>query len=390
LGEENKLKNFKTTIIAVVLVLVVAAASYTVGVNGFFKTEKATASSVLYSEDTVNTIFENASPAVVEIDTTQKASGNFSTFAESGQGSGFLISSDGYILTNNHVVDGADSIIVKLSTGDTLQAEILGKDAVHDLALVKVDSADVDNITPLVLGNSDDIKIGAMAVAIGNPYGLDNTVTVGVISGKNRSVSDSSSSLIGMLQTDAALNPGNSGGPLLDASGAVIGINTAIETGTDGTTASGIGFAVPSNVAASVLSDLAQGKSIKRPWAGVSIRTLTDDLVNQLKLDANAGVVVVYVASGSPAEEAGVQTNDVITSIDGNKIKTVEELQVYINTRTVGDTITLKITRGSDKLDIDVTLSDRPTASIGNQMPQMPDSSGQSPFPNFQGRSGRN
>jgi S1-C subfamily serine protease len=383
------LKNFKSTLIAIVLVAIVGISAYSIGAGGFFKTQKADAAAVLYNEDTVTSIFNNTAPAVVEIDVTQQSNnGYFGPSVMEGQGSGFLIDSSGNILTNNHVVDGASTVSVKLNSGSTVTATVLGKDAVHDLALIKVDSSAVSGITPLTLGDSSKVKIGQMAIAIGNPYGLDNTVTVGIISGLNRTLSDVNSNMTGMLQTDAALNPGNSGGPLLDANGSVIGINTAVETGTMGGSAHGIGFAVPSDVVSNVLSDLKAGKTVTRPWIGVGIRTLNETVAKQLNLTATAGVVVLSVSTEGPADKAGIQKNDVITKVDGIKVTTTQELQTYVNSKAVGDNVTLTILRGSDTQSVAVTLGERPTATVtsdNSQIPNMPD---QMPFPNFPGRGG--
>ena len=382
------MKNIKSTILAIVMVVVVAAAAYSVGAGGFWKTEKASAEPVLYSQDTVTSIYEKAAPAVVEINITQQTQGYFGSSVMQGQGSGFLIDKAGYILTNNHVVDGASSVQVKLSNGSSVKAQVLGKDAVHDLALVKVDDSSTANITPLTLGNSDKVKIGQMAIAIGNPFGLDNTVTVGVVSGLNRTLNDVSTSLTGMLQTDAALNPGNSGGPLLDVNGDVIGINTAIETGTMGSGARGIGFAVPANVAAGVLSDLKASKTVARPWLGVSIRALDATQASSLKLSITEGVVVVSAVADGPAAKAGVIANDVVTAINGTRISTSEELQASINSKAVGAVITLTVVRGSDTRNIEVTLGERPASTVTGGIPQLPVQPDQVPFPNFPKRGG--
>jgi S1-C subfamily serine protease len=379
------LKNFKTTLIAIVLIFAVALSAYSIGAGGFFKTQKADAASVLYNEDTVTSVYSNTSPAVVEIDITERTSGYFGNSLIEGQGSGFIIDSTGNILTNNHVVDGATTVNVKLSTGSTVKAEVLGKDAVHDLALVKVDTSAVAGITPLTLGNSDDVKIGQMAIAIGNPYGLENTITVGVISGTNRTMSGSSTNLTGMLQTDAALNPGNSGGPLLDASGSVIGINTAIETGGMGVSARGIGFAVPSNIVSSVLDNLKAGKAITRPWIGVSIRTLDEAQSDSLNLSVNEGVVILSVVEDGPAAKAGITVNDVVTAVGGTTITTSQALQTYVVSKAVGDVITLTIVSGTDTKDVAVTLEERPAPKVvTQQIPELPD---QLPsIPNYPGR----
>ncbi len=285
------------------------------------------------------------------------------------------------------MVTGASSVNVKLSNGSIVKAAVIGTDAVHDLALIKVDAASVTNITPLTLGNSDNLKIGQMAIAIGNPYGLDNTLTVGVISGTNRVVSDSTINLTGMLQTDAALNPGNSGGPLLDATGAVIGINTAIETGTGGAGARGIGFAVPSNVVTNVLSNLKAGQTVNRPWLGVGIQTLNAALAQSLNLSQTSGVVISTVVADGPAAKAGVQVNDVVTAMDGKSVKAVQDLQTYVNTKSVGNAVTLTIVRGTATQSIAVTLGERPAATVAAPAPTVPNTTPS--VPNYPGRGNR-
>lgn len=241
----------KAKIIAALVVLVVAAAAYMAG-SAMSMGKTTSADTITYNEDTVNSVYTKASPAVVEIDVSQQGSGFFGQSIQ-GEGSGMVIDNDGHIVTNNHVVDGATSVTVKFSTGKTVSAKVLGTDAVDDLAVISVDASAVSGITPLTLADSSAVHQGQLAIAIGNPYGLDHTVTVGIISGLNRTVG----SMTGMLQTDAALNPGNSGGPLLNDNGDVIGINTAVEWTNTG--ASGIGFAVPSNVVNKALPSLKAG-----------------------------------------------------------------------------------------------------------------------------------
>ncbi len=196
-----------------------------------------------------------------------------------------------------------------------MNAKVVGTDAIDDLAIISVDTSAVSGITPLNLGDSSAVKPGQMAIAIGNPYGYDNTVTVGVISGVNRTISGSN--YTGMLQTDAAINPGNSGGPLLDANGAVIGINTAIETTATG--ARGIGFAVASNMAKKAVPNLEAGQQVARPWMGISGTSVTQSLAQSLGLSVNQGVYVVNVASGSPAATAGLKGGNL--DANGNPAK---------------------------------------------------------------------
>jgi len=380
------MNSWKGKILAVLVVLIIAAAAYGVGSGTFFTTKTVSADQSLYSQDTVTSIYDNASPAVVEILVSQTStSGFFGRFAQQGEGSGFVIdAANGYILTNNHVVEGATGITVKLNSGKTAAAKVVGTDSTDDLALISVDASTLSGITPLVLGDSSLVRPGQMAIAIGSPFGYQNTVTVGIISGLNRTIG--SSNYTGMLQTDAAINPGNSGGPLLDASGSVIGINTAIEAG-----ANGIGFAVPSNIAKKDLADLQAGKQVQRPWIGIAGRALSTTLSDSLKLSIDQGVYVVSVVAGSPAEKAGLKaaaadTNgttgaggDVITAVDGKAVAAVQDLSSYINTKKVGDSITISILRDGNKLDVVLTLAAKPAATAStapNQMPQMPN------FPN--------
>ncbi len=289
------MKSIKAKVIAALIVVAIAAVAYAGGAGLFTPAKASLASPVLYSQDTVTAIYNNASPAVVEI-TTSEGNGFYS---QRGQGSGILVDTQGDILTNNHVVSGASTVQVMINS-NTVDGKVLGTDDINDLAVVKVDSSAVAGITPLQLSDSSAVKIGQMAIAIGSPYGLTNSVTVGVISGLNRSIGN----LTGMLQTDATLNPGNSGGPLLDDQGVVIGINTAIETTPMGS-ASNIGFAIPSNTAKNELSSLIANQKVTRPWLGITGTALTADLAKSLNLSVNEGVYVIAVTSNGPAASAG-------------------------------------------------------------------------------------
>ena len=321
---------------------------------------------VATSQDTITTIYNNASPAVVEIGVIQQGNGFLG--GSSGLGSGFLIDSKGYILTNNHVVQGASSVRVVLKNGTILNGTVLGTDPRDDLALVSVDPAKVSGITPLQLADSSTVQIGQLAIAIGSPYGLDGSVTAGIISGLNRAVSGST--LMGMIQTDAALNPGNSGGPLLNGQGLVIGINTAVENAGSG----GIGFAVPSNIARNVLSDLEAGKTIVRPYLGITGRDLTPSLAGNLSISVTQGVYVVSVVTNGPADKAGIKGpsantsgasaagGDVITTVDGQPVTGITQLLAYIGTKNVSDTIKITVLRGGQTINVQVTLQERPAS----------------------------
>lgn len=366
----------KGKIIAVIAVLVIAAASYAAG--SFLSAPKtASAQTTAPDQNTVTSLYTNASPAVVEIDTSQQSTGVFGGSTE-GLGSGILFNTNGDILTNNHVVSGSTSVTVKFQNGTTVTGKVLGTDPIKDLAVVQVDTSAINGVTPLNLGDSSTVIPGQTAIAIGNPFGLDNSISVGVISGLNRSIGNMS----GMLQTDAALNPGNSGGPLLNISGDVIGINTAIESPSTGAT--GIGFAIPINVARNELSSLESGQTVAHPWIGITGETLTQSLSSQLGITANKGVYVVSVVSGSPAEKAGLKGGnydangqptgggDVITAVDGTSINTIQDLQSYVAGKQVGDTVTLTVLRGGSTISVQVTLGAMPSNLNSSSSPTVP------------------
>jgi S1-C subfamily serine protease len=394
------MNTFKNKILAALVVVVIAAAAYVAGSGAFFTPQNASAQAALYSQDTVTSVYNKASPAVVEIDVIQQSTGSgiFRSFQE-GEGSGFIVdSARGYILTNNHVVEGASTLNVKFSNGKNVSGKIVGNDAIDDLALISVDTSITSAITQLALGDSSAVVPGQMAIAIGNPFGYNNTITVGVISGVNRTITGSN--YIGMLQTDAAINPGNSGGPLLDINGNVIGINTAIESTATG--ARGIGFAVSSNTARNALNNLIAGKQISRPWLGISGTSITATLAQQLNLSVNQGVYIVSVVSGSPAASAGLKGatvdasgqptagGDVVTAIDGKNTATIQEVQTYVASKNVGDVVTLTILRSGSQQNVQVTLGARPanisSGSIPNLIPQP--STTPTPTPRDPGRGG--
>jgi serine protease Do len=318
-------------------------------------------------------IAEEASPAVVNIDTETMVKRPLFPFADDpffrrffgdqwdqftqiipmkGKGSGFIVSKDGYILTNNHVIEGADKITVSLADGRQLDAKIVGKDPTFDLAVIKVTAG---NLPVLPLGDSDALQVGEWVVAIGNPFGLDHTVTVGVISAKNRSIRAGNVSFDGFLQTDAAINPGNSGGPLLDLDGKVVGINTAIIP-----YAQGIGFAIPVNMAKSVIDDLVNYGRVRRGWLGVYVQPLTSDIAQAYGLKVEKGAVVADVVPDSPADKAGIKRGFVITKVDGVEINDAQDLVFQIRKRMAGDKIKIEIATSNGKSSITVTLEEIP------------------------------
>ncbi|MBF2078274.1 MAG: trypsin-like peptidase domain-containing protein [Synechococcales cyanobacterium T60_A2020_003] len=283
-----------------------------------------------------------------------------------GQGSGFIIDSSGIILTNAHVVSGADQVTVTLRDGRIFAGEVQGSDEVTDLAVVKV-TPDEGVLPTATLGDSDQVQVGDWAIAVGNPLGLDNTVTLGIVSTLNRS-----SALVGIpdkrldfIQTDAAINPGNSGGPLLNDRGEVIGINTAIRAN-----ANGIGFAIPINTAKEISTKLVQGERIVHPYMGVQIATLTPALAKQNNDDPNSttvlpelnGVLVVGVVPNSPAAAAGLRRGDVITSVDGQSVTAADQLQSWVDQTSVGQTLRLTVHRGDRTQQLSVRTAELPTS----------------------------
>jgi len=330
-------------------------------------TNQGSLSNTQNSQSTITSIYNSASPAVVEITVTQRGTSYFNS--TTGIGSGFLIDTQGHILTNNHVVNGASSVQVTLKNGTNVTATVLGTDSAHDLAVISVDPTSIAGITPLVFGDSSNVQPGDTAIAIGSPYDLMDSITAGIISGLNRTVSGSS--LTGMLQTDAAINPGNSGGPLLNDQGLVIGINTAIEPSTDG----GIGFAIPSNVAQQVLTSLEAGQTLVRPWIGISGMDINSSNASTFGVSVNQGVYIVSVVANSPAEKAGLKSagtdsngypttgGDVITAIDGQTVKSISQLSTYVSTKKVGDIVNLTILRAGQNISIQATLQAWPSTA---------------------------
>ncbi|NWF59137.1 MAG: trypsin-like peptidase domain-containing protein [Fischerella sp.] len=273
-----------------------------------------------------------------------------------GQGSGFIIDRNGTILTNAHVVSGADTVKVTLKDGRTFRGDVRGIDEPSDLAVVKIEG---QNLPVAPLGNSSDVQVGDWAIALGNPLGLDNTVTLGIISTLNRSSAQVGipDKRLDFIQTDAAINPGNSGGPLLNARGEVIGINTAIRA-----EAQGIGFAIPIDKAKAIKDRLARGEKIPHPYIGIRMLTLTPELAKQSNRDPNApftvpeinGVLVAEVMSNSPAASTGLRRGDVILEIDGNPIASADQLQNAVENSQIGQPLRLKVQRGKQTLQLTV------------------------------------
>jgi len=284
-----------------------------------------------------------------------------------GTGSGFIFDSNGWILTNKHVVEGADEISVQLNDSRVFTGRVYGIDTLTDLAIVKIDATGLPAAT---LGSSEELQLGQLAIAIGNPLGnFENTVTTGVVSGLGRQIQagdptgTSSEQLNNLIQTDAAINPGNSGGPLINSAGQVIGINTAVNEN-----AQGIGFAIPISVARPIAELALAGKPIARPWIGVYYKPVNAQVAKDLGLSVDHGVLIDKPASGapavfagSPADKAGLQEGDVVVAVDGATVDEDHDLSTRILPHVPGDSITLSVVRGGRTMEVSVTLGTLPT-----------------------------
>ncbi len=343
-------------------------------------------SSIEISADAVElllqNIYERTNPGVVNIDVSGGAG---SALTEFGSGSGFVIDLDGHIVTNNHVVEGADELDVTFADGTAALAKLIGTDPYSDLAVIKV-NVDQSKLQPLTIGDSDVVKVGQRVIAIGNPFGLVGTMTVGIVSGKGRTLpADTPSSNVtgnfsnpDIIQTDAAINPGNSGGPLLNSKGEVIGVNAAIRTDGTNRANSGVGFAIPSNTVKRVVQQLLKDGRASYPYLGVSVDNhfTIGELAVALKLPVDKGVLVSSVVDGGPAVKAGVRGGDtqvtvrgipvvaggdIIVAIDGDPITSFDQMIGYLSSqKLVGQEVTLTILRDGQTLQLPLTLADRP------------------------------
>jgi serine protease Do len=273
-------------------------------------------------------------------------------------GSGFIIDAQGHILTNRHVIEGADQISITLNNGKDYDAKLVGKDARTDVALLKIEPK--ETLTHLRLGDSEQIEVGEWVMAIGNPFGLGgNSVTVGVVSYKGRSMSLTRGTGVDMIQTDAAINPGNSGGPLLNTRGEVVGLNTLIVTGGLQQSA-GVGFSVPINVAKEILPQLRETGKVVRGWMGVSIQPITEELAKTYRMDEAKGALISDVTANSPAAKAGLEPDDVVVEVDGRRVEDNNDLSRYIASRAPGTNVRLKVLRGGAEKQISLTLGTFP------------------------------
>lgn len=320
-------------------------------------------------EKDIVAVVKKTMPAVVNISTvTLVEDFFFGIYPSSGVGSGFIIDPKGYILTNYHVVEGARKIDVTLSEGKKYSGRVIGYDRRSDLAVIKIDA---DNLPSLPLGDSDKLEPGQFAIAIGNPYGLNRTVTLGIISALNRTIIEPNGvRLENLIQTDAAINPGNSGGPLINIKGEVIGINTAIKSD-----AQGIGFAIPINKAKQIAEKLIKEGKITYPWLGIRGYAITSDMLDYIRFPVQKGVVIAEVVPGGPADKAGLRGGnrviyvdstqiivggDIITKIDGKPVESMEELRAEVQKRKVGDTVVITYIRDGKEYNVRIKLEAMP------------------------------
>lgn len=326
-------------------------------------------SNVVYintTQQSLTSLFKQVDQSVVSV----------TTFGgQEAQGSGFIYSEEGYIVTNEHVVEGADRVEVSFLDGDTREAKIVGTDPYTDLAVLKVSKK---NLEPLELGDSSKVEVGQRAVAIGNPFGLRSSMTSGIISQKGRTLrTQGGFSTPNVLQTDAAINPGNSGGPLMNIRGEVIGVNTAIESNTG--VFSGVGFAIPSNTVKRVVPSLIQKGNYQHPWIGVRGLDVNQDIAEEMSLENSTGFMVMEVVEGGPADRAGLQGatrnatidgaevevgGDVITAINGQKMRGISDVLLFLSREAeVGETVELTVVRDGEKMKVPLTLGSRAEAS---------------------------
>ena len=274
-----------------------------------------------------------------------------------GLGTGVIVDTSGHILTNNHVVGEGDEITVRLGDERTFRAKLIGKDERSDLAVIKIDAS---NLTPARLGDSDNLKIGEWVVAAGNPFGLDNTITAGIVSAKGRSIMGGGQ-YEDFIQTDAAINPGNSGGPLVDLEGKVVGINTAIFSRSGGYM--GIGFAIPITMARRVMNSLISSGKVVRGWLGVGIQNLSPELAESFQQQTLEGALVGHVEANGPAAKGGFRQGDIIVAVNGDKVKNVNQLRNYIAGLVPGETLSAEVIRAAKNVTLKATVGELPAAT---------------------------
>jgi S1-C subfamily serine protease len=330
----------------------------------------------------VQEIYRRSGPGVLQVTSTSVDSSDpfFGPQANVSLGSGFVIDKDGYIVTNYHVIESARRIEVNFSGDDRVQATIVGVDPSTDLALLKI-NAQARALTPLPLGDSDAVRVGDAVVAIGNPFGLERTVTAGIVSALQREINAPNGYVIDkVIQTDAPINQGNSGGPLLNTRGEVIGVNSQIEPGDSGTGNLGIGFAVPAATLRQVVSQIRERGKVEHAYLGVRTQPIDEVLARTYRLPVDTGVLIAEVIPGSPADDAGLEAGDrqiifggtsyvlggdIVTAADGEQVGSPDDLRRLIAEKDPGDAVTLDIRRGESKRTLSVTLGRRPLTPSG-------------------------
>jgi S1-C subfamily serine protease len=336
--------------------------------------EGLTDPSVATDEKNNQEVYRALSPGVVNITSTViLRDWFFEAYPRQGACSGSIVDKEGHILTNYHCIEGAEKLVVTLSNKNDYQAKVLDADPDNDLAVIKID-APAAELTQVPLGNSKEVFVGQKVLAIGNPFGLDRTLTTGVVSGLSRPVRSESNRLIeGVIQTDAAINPGNSGGPLLNSRGQMIGINTLIYSPSGGSV--GIGFAVPVDTAKRVINDVLQYGRVRKPKLGVTSFQITPSLARALNLPVREGMLIAGVVRGGAAEKAGIQGatdqvniqgytipvgGDILVGIDGQSIKSQDDLDRALNNKNIGDRVQVEVVRGSRRMTVTLELAELP------------------------------
>ncbi len=330
----------------------------------------------LLLEETFVALYERVSPSVVHITARAQVFDFFrGVIPNEGTGSGFFYDEAGHIVTNHHVVEGASEIEIILADGTRAPARVIGSDAYSDLAVLRAEGLTREQIRPLPLGTTKDLKVGMLVIAIGNPFGLDRTMTTGIISALGRTLEREDQAALGeVIQTDAAINPGNSGGPLLNLRGEVIGVNTAIQSPSGGSV--GIGFAVPADTVARVVPELIAKGRYDHPWLGITAYEITPELARLLDLPTDRGLLIAQVQRGATADLAGVRGatqrllvrggyllvgGDILTAVDDRPITTRDQLTIYLeNNKRVGESVTLSIIRDGQPLTLTARLTARP------------------------------
>jgi S1-C subfamily serine protease len=329
----------------------------------------------------ISQIYDSAKHGVVQVTATSVVSDNpfFGAQEQQAQGSGFVIDKDGHVVTNYHVVQGAKKVQVSFSDTELMDATVVGSDPSTDIAVLKIKGAWSRSLTPLALGDSSAIQVGDAVVAIGNPFGLERTVTAGIVSALQRRIKAPNGFQIDeVIQTDAAINHGNSGGPLLNANGEVIGVNSQIESESGGNV--GIGFAIPIDTVKDVASQLIKSGKVEHAYLGIDMVPVNSDLADNFRVPVDKGVLIQRVVAGSPAAQAGLKGGttqvvlagqtywlggDVITKVDGETVETSDQLASVVTSKQPGDSLDLEVHRGQETLNVTVELGRQPSTPVG-------------------------